>query len=116
MSSAALAAKIMRECDDNQSGLITFSEFARWSGKGEVVGWIDQYHQRVVARFDEDAEPFVAVAGRAKSAASRSVIDRTKTPDKEGRFPWEGLSKAELIKVHRSPAQQCRARHCRCEA
>jgi len=103
MSSTSLAAKIMRECDDNQSGLITFSEFARWSGKADVVGWIDQHHQRIVARFGDvmEAETFVPVAGRAKSAASRSVIDRTRTPDKQGRFPWEGLSSVDLLKVLR---------------
>ena len=46
---SSMAARIMREADQNRTGLITWQEFLRWPGKSTVVQWI-QAHQGIRVR------------------------------------------------------------------
>ena len=49
---STLASKVMQEADTNYSGLISFEEFMAWPGKQTVLDSIDEYHIRVLSRFD----------------------------------------------------------------
>ena len=45
--------RIMRALDKNRDGSLSFHEFDRWSGKHELVGWLDRFTQQYGQRFSQ---------------------------------------------------------------
>ena len=79
-----LASRVLHEADMNRSGLITFQELMAWPGKQSVLDIIDAYHARVLSRFDGDED----ATARGPAAAPR--------------YPWEGITGADLVNVFNS--------------
>ena len=77
----SLAVQVMRECDTNRSGLVTFREFMVWPGKQAVLDWIDDYYKRVLARFGPASVSGVSSSPPRKSSTRRWGHALSSDPD-----------------------------------
>jgi Ca2+-binding EF-hand superfamily protein len=91
-----LAARIMSEADVNRSGMVTFSEFMQWPGKSEVLAWLDQFHSRVLSRWDGGVVSAPVAVSEPDPWYKRSM------PAPSTRYPWEGITTSDLVRVFRS--------------
>jgi Ca2+-binding EF-hand superfamily protein len=84
---ATLTHPLASQADTNKSGLITFREFLRWPGRQAVLGWIDLYHERVVAAIlrGQEAPPII----------SQALVDA---------HPWSRLTSKDVLHLWRAEA------------
>ena len=89
-----LALRIFSEADTNQSGKLTYREFVSWRGCDDVLDWIDRFNKRVITNISNRAITY------SISPQSELPVSRVATT----RYPWEGITITDLVRVFRSEA------------
>jgi len=83
-----ITRRIFTEADTNRSGALTYTEFMKWKGKSAVLGWIENFHARVLSLFQI-----------APTKTSALVNKYTKALDD---FPWSALRFGDLERAFTS--------------